>query len=130
MCKVRLTSMSHKKYAIALGGGNMSVDVSRLSDELRRYVRKGQGADLAPGAVDIVMAALRSVAAMPEQPRLDHKNSMFQIELPDVRAGLLNCWQSSSTIPSPMRRSQQPSIGALSAESGCGAALKSPHSGA
>jgi hypothetical protein len=61
----------------------MSVDVRRLSDDLRRALRKRRGADLAPEDVDVALAALRAVAGVPGPPVGSHRDALYQIEMLD-----------------------------------------------
>jgi hypothetical protein len=93
-----LTSV-HNKYAIALAGGNMSVDIRRLSDELRRALQKRKGADLTPEDVDVALAALRSVATLPGQPKLERRNETFQIELLDAQGWPVEVLASVADYP-------------------------------
>jgi hypothetical protein len=58
----------------------MSVDVRRLSDELRRSLRKKRGADLTPEDTDIALAALRAVAGIAGGRDPARRPDLFQIE--------------------------------------------------
>jgi hypothetical protein len=61
----------------------MSVDIRRLSDELRRSLMKGESAHLTPEDTDIALAALRAVAVKAERRNLEGRSPAFQIELID-----------------------------------------------
>jgi hypothetical protein len=61
----------------------MSGDIRRLSDELRRSLTKGKGADLTAEDVDIALAALRSAAGIAGPHNLAHFYDLFQIEMLD-----------------------------------------------
>jgi hypothetical protein len=61
----------------------MSIDVRRVSDELKRALRKGVGARLNPQDTDIALTALRAIAASAEQRDLKNRELPFQIELLD-----------------------------------------------
>jgi hypothetical protein len=77
----------------------MSVDVRRLSDELRRALQKRKGADLTPEDVDVVLAALRSLATSPGQPKLERRNETFQIELLDAQGWPVEVLASVADYP-------------------------------
>ena len=59
----------------------MNVDVRRLSEELLRKSREGNGAQLTPEEVDVALVALRSMAGITVQKNPDRRNGSFQVEL-------------------------------------------------
>jgi hypothetical protein len=61
----------------------MSADIRRVSDELKRSLRRGEGARLSAQDTDIALAALRAMAASAQQRDLKNRDPAFQIELLD-----------------------------------------------